>query len=71
MRSTQCQQIVQYINDFGSITRMEAMYELGVANFGARESDLKKNGITLESKWEHGTNRYGKPIKWKRYWLSE
>ena len=69
MRTTQCQQIVQYIKDFGSITRMDAMYDLGIANFGARESDLKKQGIYLSGEWEYGKNRYGKPIKWKRYRL--
>lgn len=68
MKYTQCELIIKYIDEFGSITRWEAMRELGIANFGARQTDLKKkHNIKLVGKWEAGYSRYGTPVKWKRY----
>lgn len=46
---TQCERIIKYIRDFGSITNREASYELGILNFGARISDLRRQGIHLKA----------------------
>ena len=46
-KMTQCQRIIQYIRDFGSITNRDASFDLGILNFGARISDLRRQGIHL------------------------
>lgn len=69
-----CNQIMRinkYIIDFGSITRLEAMRDLGVGNFGARYTEMIQAGYPLKSKWEHGKNRYGEPTLYKRYYYDE
>ena len=43
-RLTQCMKIVKYMNDFGSITPVQAMKDLGVMRLAARISDLEAEG---------------------------
>lgn len=45
---TQCR-IVKYIDDFGSITTLEAMRDIGVTNLHAQLYDLKKEGYIIMS----------------------
>lgn len=68
-KQTQCERIIQYIKDFGSITNREASYDLGILNFGARMSDLRKKGIELVATVEQSKNRYGEICTYNRYTL--
>ena len=38
---TQCERILKYMRDFGSINPMQAMKDLGVMRLAARVADLK------------------------------
>lgn len=66
---SQCERIVDYIQDFGSITSMEAMQDLGCMRLASRICDLRKKGYKIIAKQEKGINRYGEPIFYKRYFL--
>ena len=66
---TQSEQIVKYMQDFGSISPQEAVSELGVYRLAARIHDLSKSGLSIGSKTETYTNRYGKTVHYSRYWL--
>lgn len=68
-RPTQCQRIIRYIEDFGSITTLEAFTELGVVRLGARISELRKGGVPIVGKNEAVKNRYGEQCHIKRYFL--
>ena len=59
--------IIQYINEFGSITQLEALQELGVMRLASRISDLKKLGYPIISKTEKVKNKYGESCTIKRY----
>lgn len=41
---TQKERILKYLNDFGSITPLEAMRDLGVMRLSARIMELNRNG---------------------------
>ena len=41
---TQCERILKYMNDFGTINPMQALCDLGVMRLGARIYDLKQEG---------------------------
>lgn len=71
MIKTQCERIIDYINDFGSITSMEAMQDLGCMRLASRVCELKKRGYKIISKTEIGKNRYGEPITYSRYFLEK
>jgi biotin synthase-like enzyme len=68
-KATQCKRILQYIEEFGSITNREASFHLGILNFGARMTDLRKQGVHFEVKQEQGKNRYGDICTYNRYTL--
>lgn len=68
---TQCERIKKYMDDFGSITQMEAIRDLGVMRLASRISEMRKKGIGIYSRMETGKNRYGESIKYKRYYLEE
>lgn len=64
---TQCERILQYIEETGSITQMDALKEFGCMRLASRMSDIKKMGYAVESKMEKSKNRYGEPVHYARY----
>lgn len=70
-RPTQCDKIVRYLNEFGSITQLEALQDLGIMRLASRISELKKEGREIKVELVKGTNRYGEAVKWARYSLAE
>ena len=67
---TQCDYILQYIRDFGSISALEAFKDLGIMRLAARISDLEHRGYSFNRKQERFTNRYGKRGSYTRYSLA-
>ena len=68
-KPTRNERILNYINDFGSITQLEALRDLGVMRLASRISDLRKNGWSIVSQREAVENRYGEKCYIKRYRL--
>lgn len=65
---TQQQRVLNYIRDFGSITRAEAMSEIGVANLPAVIDILRhKHGHDIETLEIEAKNRYGQKITYAKY----
>jgi hypothetical protein len=64
---TQCERVLKYIDDFGSITPIEAMADLGIMRLASRISDLKKAGYPIRKETAKGISRYGKPTHFARY----
>lgn len=69
-RVTQTQRILEYIEEFGSITQMDALKDLGCMRLASRISDLKRAGIPIRSEVEPVKNRYGETSYIKRYSLA-
>ena len=68
---TQIERIDKYIKDFGSITGYECVVDLGVLKFSARLTEMSRRDFPLKSKWERSKNRYGQPVRYKRYYYDE
>ena len=68
---TQTERVLDYILEFGSITQLEALNELGVMRLASRISDLKRKGYHINSRVDVVKNRYGENCHIKRYSLSE
>ena len=64
---TQADDVLQYMHDFGSITPLDAMKDLGVMRLAARINDLRNRGIQITSEMVTGKNRYGRTIHYARY----
>lgn len=70
-RLTQSMKILKYMMDFGSITPIEAMKDLGVMRLGARIWDLEQEGFEIVHERESGKNRYGEKTSYARYRLKK
>lgn len=68
---TQNQMIVKYIEDFGSITHLEAYKELGIMRLASRISELKEKGYPIDSVMVKSKNRYGKPMHYAKYFFKK
>lgn len=69
-KPTQCERVIQYMRDFGSITSAQAMMDLGVYRLAARISELKSAGWEIERRMIPDTNRYGEPVHFAEYRLA-
>lgn len=69
--ATQCDRVLKYMRDFGSISQLEAMRDLGVMRLAARVADLKEDGHTITRKMVKKKNRYGEPVSFAEYRLEE
>lgn len=50
MKITQCEMIEDYIDEYGSISALEALRDLGCYRLASRIADLKKQGHKIKSK---------------------
>ena len=64
---TQCDMILRYMRETGSITPWEAMREFGCMRLGARIWDLKQQGHNIKKEMAKANNRYNKPVSYARY----
>lgn len=63
---TQNERIMRHLEDYGSITSMEAMSEYGIMRLASRVSDLKRMGVPIVSETVTGRNRYGEVTRYSR-----
>ena len=71
MKITQCERILRHMNDYGSISSLEAMNEYGIMRLASRINDLKAQGIAIVSEVKTGKNRYGEDTHFAVYKLKE
>ena len=64
---TQHQRILQYMDDFGSISPMEAFSDLGITKLATRISEMIRDGYRIEKRMVNGQNRYGEKVSFMRY----
>ena len=68
---TQCEMVLKYIEDFGSITPMQAFADLGITKLATRVSEMRRDGVSFKIEMEKGRNRYGKPTRYAKYSFPE
>lgn len=71
MKETQCDRILDYIREFGSISTLEAFNDLGVARLASRIHDLKGQGYNIISTTKTTKNRFGETVHHSVYSLAE
>lgn len=68
-KPTQAERILDYMGEFGGITQIEALRDLGCMRLASRISDLRKQGHIIKSERVAVKNRYGETCHIKRYRL--
>ena len=71
MKTTQCERIVQYMREFGSISTIQAFSDLGVTRLASRINDLKRMGYNISTTMGSGRNRYGEKTHFSIYRIEE
>ena len=67
----QHERIIKYINDFGSISPMEAFSDLGITKLATRISEMRADGLEFGQRMEYSKNRYGEKTHYMRYFKGE
>lgn len=68
-KTTQAERILDYMGEFGGITQLEALRDLGCMRLASRISDLRKEGHVIKSERVAVKNRFGETCHIKRYRL--
>ena len=68
---TQCDRIVRHLEDYGSITSLEAIQEYGILRLASRINDLRRAGYRITSSTVAGKNRYGEITRYSIYRLEK
>lgn len=64
------ERVLKYMEDFGSITTLNAFIDLGCTRLSEYIRQIRKtHGVKDE--WETTINRYNEPVRYKRYWLED
>ena len=69
MKQTQYRDILRYLEEFGSITTMEAFSQLGITKLSTRISEMISRGFVFKKEIITDRNRYGRNIHYMRYSL--
>ena len=67
----QSERVLKYMQDFETITQLQALSDLGVMRLGARIYDLKKDGHAISRRMVTRKNRYGEAVSFAEYRLEE
>lgn len=59
--------VLDYMEEFGSITPIDAFRDLGVTRLAAKVFELKKDGHDIDKVIETGKNRFGNRTRYARY----
>ena len=74
-RMTQLRRALSMLREHGSVTAGELMTDCGMCSPRKRISELKRStmlaGYEIVDEWEEGHNRYGEPVRYKRYFLKK
>lgn len=70
-RVTQKERVLDYMDEFGSISALEAFRDLGIMQLSARLVELEKEGHRFNKKQESALNRYGERIYYTRYSIAK
>lgn len=71
MKEKQCNRILRYVDEFGSITMLEAIRDVGIASLSRRICDLSNQGYKITKKSVTSINRYGDKTHFTRYYIDK
>ena len=67
----QVDRLHNYLKEFGSITQLQAIRDLGIMRLSARIAELKKAGTSVTTNMKPVKNRWGETTHIAEYMLEE
>lgn len=71
MKDTQCQKILNFIKEHGSINPAQAFNYLGCYRLGARIKDLRDEGYNIQTELATSKNAAGDTVRYAVYSLAK
>lgn len=68
-KKSQAEQVLDYIERFGSISTYEAFRDLGITRLASRIFDLTEQGYDFDREMVTARNRFGDHVNFTRYSL--
>lgn len=68
-KMTQHEEIVKYLTEHGTITRLQAACELHIFELSSRIGELKNKGYNIKSRKGMAVNKYGRVSRFNIYYL--
>lgn len=68
-KTNQCELVLEYLREKGSITTFESYNQLFITRLASRISDLRKKGFEFDEEWVTKKNWCGRTISFKKYKL--
>lgn len=65
----QNEMVLSYMKQFGSITPLDAMQDLGCMRLSARIKNLRDAGHPIGRRWRTCTNRFGNTVRFAEYFI--
>lgn len=64
---TQTDRVLDYLQQFGSITALEALRDLGIMHLSSRITDMRRQGYAVKREMIEVKNRFGETTRVARY----
>ena len=65
------ERVYSYMKEFGSITPLDAIRDLGYTRLACAINEMKRDGHKVRKQYETRKNRFGQPVTYARYSLVE
>lgn len=65
----QDERVLRHMKAFEGITSWEAFTDYGITRLSAKIYNLWEKGYKIKGEWVERTNRFGEPVRFKRYFL--
>ena len=69
VKLSQKEKVLRHLDQFGSITTLEAFRDYAITRLSAKIYELRKMGLVIVTIRERGFNRFGEPTNFARYYL--
>lgn len=63
--------VLQWLQTGAGISSMEAIKQFGATRLSAIIFNLRKRGYNIEMVWCEGSDRFGNPMRYGRYYLRD
>jgi len=71
MKFNQKQKVMRHLNNYGSITPLDAFRDYGIMRLAAVIFNLKEDGNNIESEMISSSNRFGEKVNFSEYKLNK
>jgi len=70
MKLNQKEKVIRHLNNYGSITPLDALKDYSIMRLAAVVFNLKEDGYDIQSEMVSGINKFGEIVNYGKYTLN-